>query len=127
MYELAVRRDENRLTAKDKEILAMIDVPSSLVLVDLYRVALDRKNAIDLLNDYTDGRNFHWYNSAFHFLEMYYKQKEIGMTNEADIALCKWALSKKVPIKIIRMITHHSGTWSCANNLKHERLEKSYG
>lgn len=127
MYELAVRREENRLTAKDKEILALIDIPSSRILVNLYRIALDRNDAINSLNDYVDGRYFRWYDSALHFLEMYYKQKEIGMTNDTDVALCNWALNKRVPIKIIRMITHHSGTWSHKNSLNHKKMETNYG
>ena len=127
MYELAVRREENRLTAKDKEILTMINVPSSQKLIKLYRIALERNDALDSLNDYVNTRYFRWYASALHFLEMYYKQKELGMTNEADTALCNWALNKKVPIQVIRLITHHNGKWSSANNLKHKKQGVNYG
>jgi len=38
MYELAIRREENRLTAKDKEILGMIEIPNSQTLKIIYRV-----------------------------------------------------------------------------------------
>ena len=57
MYELAVRREENRLTAKDKEILGMIEIPNSQTLKIIYRVSLERSDALNTLNDFIAGRN----------------------------------------------------------------------
>ena len=55
MYELAVRREEKRLTAKDKEILGMIEIPNSQTLKIIYRVSLERSDAINTLNDFIAG------------------------------------------------------------------------
>lgn len=126
MYELAVRREENRLTAKDKEILGMIDIPSSQTLKIIYRVSLERNDAINTLNDFVAGRSLPWIESAMHFLKMYYDQKENGMTHEIEIAMCEWARNKNVPIQVVRLITHHNWEWSIAN-LKAKKARVNYG
>ena len=84
MYELAVRREENRLTAKDKEILGMIEIPNSQTLKIIYRISLERSDALNTLNDFIAGRKLPRIESAMHFLEMYYDQKENGMTHEIE-------------------------------------------
>lgn len=126
MYELAVRREENRLTAKDKEILGMIEIPNSQTLKIIYRVSLERSDALNTLNDFIAGRNLPWVESAMHFLEMYYDQKENGMTHEIEIAMCEWARSKNVPIQAVRLITRHNWEWS-VENLNPKKARINYG
>ena len=61
-----------------------------------------------------------------HFLEMYYDQKENGMTHEIEIAMYEWARNKNVPIQAVRLITHHNWEWS-AENLNPKKARINYG
>ena len=104
----------------------MIEIPNSQTLKIIYRVSLERSDALNTLNDFIAGRNLPWIESAMHFLEMYYDQKENGMTHEIEIAMCEWARSKNVPIQAVRLITRHNWEWS-VENLNPKKARINYG
>lgn len=122
MYELAVRREEGRLTKKDKEILKMIEIPSSREVALKFQISLEKRDALNSLNDYVKGRRLSWLGSALRFVDLYYMQKEIGLNDQVEAIFYQWARKKHVPLKVISIITHHTCTWEPKSQFDYEKV-----
>lgn len=121
MYELALRRDENSLSKKDRAILKMINIPDTSTVKRLFQVTLKKEEARNSLQSYLDYKDYRWKKAALLFLDAYYDQMEKGMTQETESIICNWAIDQGIPIKIIRLIVRHGGAWSTKKKLTRNR------
>lgn len=127
LFELTERREKEgiySLTNRERGILDDLKNPSYEEAKSIFQAVSHKKEVENKLQSYITAHDCRWANDANEFMENYYTQKGMGMTDETELALCERAVNKLIPIDVIRLITRHSANWMSANGITSQRRKK---
>ena len=112
MYELASHYNEGCISEGERDIINKIGVPDLEKARQQYQLALLMKAAKGFEKRALPTKyKKDWLTAYRLFVDMYYQQRSIGITEETDAIWCEWALSHKVPVDVVMMVSNHSRKW----------------